>query len=478
MHKFRDVVVPRVLWWLPQSWDLRRHASQLRVALMVGGCCLALAACSLMANGRQGLMGNDVGRVMAGSDAGTVTADLTLASRASIAVAEEDGERPGSPTQLSIGDQVRITIYERLQGFGTGARSVGLIEQTMLSGDYTVEQSGHVVLPLIGAIMVADVSVDNLRREVREAYAKLFRQDASVSVTVTDRQPIYVLGAGAKSGTFKFVPGMTVLHVLALAASDERRDVYLQSELMRQGERHSTSLHKLEKALARTIVLKRERDGRAAEPTPELIRAAGSEKSQTLLDAELRMRKLVVELNQSRIDAARGSIASARREIAEIGQKVTILDEHIKTKKQRKDALSTLTDPRSAKPFLQYQVAAEVYEVEAQRQEVLLALSQAQRRLEESERALSGLLTTQKLDLEKELAIAEQEVAEQEAAVVASERLAQELRMQDAQARLAEQTPTFEIVRQTPHGPERLQAEQMTPLKPGDLVQVRASTRL
>jgi polysaccharide biosynthesis/export protein ExoF len=310
---------------------------------------------------------------------------------------------------------------------------------------------------------------------VREAYTAVFRQNARVSVLVTERRPIYVLGAGGKSGTFKFSPELTVLHVLALASTDERRDVYLQSELVRQGERNAMSLRKLEKSLARAIVLRAERDGGTAKPTAGLMRIAGAEKSGVLLEADLAMRKLTGQLNQSQIDAARGTIATSLREIAEIKQKAAILDENIKVRRQRKDALSTLTDSMSARHFLKNQVAAEVYEVEERRQEAVLSLSQAQRRLEEGERALARLLTNQKLELEKEITATEQDVAEQETAVAGSERLIQELRMQDLQARLAEQTPTFEIVRQTSNGPQRLQADQMTTLKPGDLVQVRAT---
>src|SRR4051812_35821275 len=44
---------------------------------------------------------------------------------------------------------------------------------------------------------------------------------ARVSIQLLDREPIYVTGQVAKPGPFKYVPGMTVLHALTLAAGVE-----------------------------------------------------------------------------------------------------------------------------------------------------------------------------------------------------------------------------------------------------------------
>jgi hypothetical protein len=330
---------------------------------------------------------------------------------------------------------------------------------------------------MLGAFAAADQSIDHLTGEVRKAYIAAFHQDAKVSISIVDRRPIYILGAGSKAGTFKFSPGMTVLHALALlgGSDDEHRDVYLQSELVRQRERHAMSVRRLEKALVQSIVLRAERDGETPRPTSALVRISGEEKATLLIQKELNVRKLIGDLKQSQTDAARSAIATAQREIADIGAKVTILNEHIGVKKLRKDALARLTDSRSANPFLSNQVSGEVLDVEERRQEVLLSQSQAQRKLDQAKAALSKLVTEQALELEKEIAVVEQEVTEEESAVSSSELFVQELRMQDARANLASDVPRFEIVRQTLTGPRRLSADEMTELKAGDLIQVRSN---
>jgi protein involved in polysaccharide export with SLBB domain len=330
---------------------------------------------------------------------------------------------------------------------------------------------------MLGAFAAADQSIDHLTGEVRKAYIAAFHQDAKVSISIVDRRPIYVLGACSKAGTFKFSPGMTVSHALALlgGSDDERRDVYLQSELVRQRERHATSVRRLEKALVRSVVLHAERDGETPRPTSALVSISGGEKATLLIQKELNVRKLIGDLKQSQTDAARSAIATAQREIADISAKVTILNEHIGVKKLRKEALSKLTDSRSANPFLSNQVTGEVLDVEERRQEVLLSQSQAQRKLDQAKADLSKLLTEQALELEKEIAVVEQEVTEEGSAVSSSDLFVQELRMQDAGANMASDAPRFEIVRQTLTGPQRLSADEMTELKAGDLVQVRSN---
>jgi hypothetical protein len=98
-------------------------------------------------------------------------------------------------------------------------------------------------------------------------------------------------------------------------------------------------------------------------------------------------------------------------------------------------------------------------------------LSQAQRRLVDAEAELNRLAKTQQLELEKEITVAEQEVAHEETAMTSSERFIDELRMQAARSSLTSRS-AFEIVRQTRSGPQRLPAEEMTELKAGDLIHV------
>jgi protein involved in polysaccharide export with SLBB domain len=202
--------------------------------ILAGGCAL-VAAWALAGSSRARSPVEDNASVITNADT-SVSQHDSMPARPLVVDAGDD--RPASETKLSVGDQLKVTVFERLEDFGgpgkTGKPSVGLVEQTMVSGEYLVEESGHVALPLLGAISASDLTIGHLTREIRRAYGAVFHRDAMVSVTITERRPVYLLGPGFKAGAYKFTPGMTVLHLLALAgADDDRRDVYLQSERVR-----------------------------------------------------------------------------------------------------------------------------------------------------------------------------------------------------------------------------------------------------
>jgi hypothetical protein len=238
-------------------------------------------------------------------------------------------------------------------------------------------------------------------------------------------------------------------------------------------------MQRLEKALARSIVLRAERDGGTPAPTPALLRAAGAARSAALIEGEAKIRQLVGQLRQSELDGARSAIATARQGITTLERRVAILSDNSAAKKARRETLSKLAESRDANPFLLSQVSGELYDVEDRRQEALLALAQAQRKLGDADGQLSRLVATQKLELEKDISAVEQDIAEAEIAATSSERLVQELGMQQAQAAMAaDSAPRLEIVRQGTAGSQRLDADQLTPLKPGDLIQIQAAQQL
>jgi polysaccharide export outer membrane protein len=83
-----------------------------------------------------------------------------------------------------------------------------------LSGEFTVDQRGRVVLPLLGEFLVAGKSADTLAAELRSAYRR-FLTNPSIQVTVLRR--VAVLGHVARPGLYPVDPTLTVATVIALA---------------------------------------------------------------------------------------------------------------------------------------------------------------------------------------------------------------------------------------------------------------------
>jgi protein involved in polysaccharide export with SLBB domain len=103
-----------------------------------------------------------------------------------------------------------------------------------LSGDFPVDESGQVVLPMLGPVSVLAISRDSLRRALLSSYAT-YLKNPSIEVVLLRR--VNVLGAVRNPGLYPVDPTMTVADALALAGGpspDGKRD---RIELLRGGDR-------------------------------------------------------------------------------------------------------------------------------------------------------------------------------------------------------------------------------------------------
>ena len=83
-----------------------------------------------------------------------------------------------------------------------------------LSGDYPIDETGTVVLPLLGARQVTQLSPVELKRTLLEEYAQQVRNQ---EVRITLLRRIRILGAVKNPGLYRVDPTMTLGDALALA---------------------------------------------------------------------------------------------------------------------------------------------------------------------------------------------------------------------------------------------------------------------
>jgi len=137
-----------------------------------------------------------------------------------------------SEYRLSTGDVLEIT-------------AVGAAE---LQRKAPIELNGDVVLPLIGPVKAAGMTIASFQTKLREALrSQVFRRRTpdgreypiviaieEITVSVAEYRPIYVNGDVAKPGEHRFRPGMTVRQALALAGGYDvmrfrAKDPFLES---------------------------------------------------------------------------------------------------------------------------------------------------------------------------------------------------------------------------------------------------------
>lgn len=141
---------------------------------------------------------------------------FAIALLALLAACRPGGDLPplpvpaSAPYTLGPGDQVRVITFG---------------EQT-LSGQFSVEDSGSVAIPLLGPVAAAGLTTRQLADRIgTQLRAKNLIRDPSVSVEILTYRPIFVLGEVNKPGEYPYRPGMTMLSVVALAGGFTYRAV-------------------------------------------------------------------------------------------------------------------------------------------------------------------------------------------------------------------------------------------------------------
>lgn len=145
------------------------------------------------------------------------------------------GRSPDRDYVLGNGDKLRLTVFEEAD----------------LSGEYTIDGSGYLRLPLIGQVHAAGFTSPQLEGAIANALNQGYLKSPRVSVQVSTYRPFYIIGAVAKPGEYPYVNHMTALNAIALAGgytpSAVESVVYIRREGSNTEERlpadRSTPVH-------------------------------------------------------------------------------------------------------------------------------------------------------------------------------------------------------------------------------------------
>ncbi|USO06572.1 MAG: polysaccharide export protein [Rhodospirillales bacterium] len=89
--------------------------------------------------------------------------------------------------------------------------------ETELSGNYTLDTTGHISMPLIGDVLLGGCNIRQAQEIIKNLYADGYLVDPSISVEVSNFRPFYILGEVKSPGKYDYVAGMNVLKAAAIA---------------------------------------------------------------------------------------------------------------------------------------------------------------------------------------------------------------------------------------------------------------------
>lgn len=111
------------------------------------------------------------------------------------------GGAASEPYTLDSGDKLRVTVFG----------------QPDLSGEFAVDGTGHIAIPLIPPVAAGGLTTNELQAGIADALAQTLLRNPNVSVQVIEFRPFFILGEVMRAGQYPFVNGMTVQSAVAIA---------------------------------------------------------------------------------------------------------------------------------------------------------------------------------------------------------------------------------------------------------------------
>jgi polysaccharide export outer membrane protein len=124
------------------------------------------------------------------------------------------------PAKLQPGDKVKLYVYG----------------EDRLSGDYQLDQSGQISLPLAGTVEAQGLTQTQLEQALAKKFRSEYLKNPKVTVTIATLQPYYMMGEVSKPGEYAYKSGLNVLTALAIAGGPTYRASRSSVQIQRRGE--------------------------------------------------------------------------------------------------------------------------------------------------------------------------------------------------------------------------------------------------
>src|SRR5687767_9352359 len=130
---------------------------------------------------------------------------VSTAARAQPNAVSAQAAAPTAPAPadyaLGSGDRLRVIVFG----------------EDDLGGEYVVDGSGFVRLPLIGQLKASGLSLSEFEQQMTTALQGQYLKNPRISIEVMNFRPFYILGEVNMPGEYPFVSEMSVLNAVAKA---------------------------------------------------------------------------------------------------------------------------------------------------------------------------------------------------------------------------------------------------------------------
>ena len=122
--------------------------------------------------------------------------------------------------KLQPGDKIRVTVFG----------------EDKLSGEYELDQSGQISLPLAGTVQALGLTQAELEHALAKKFQSQYLKNPKVTVTIATLRPFYVTGEVTRPGEYPYKSGLNVLTAMAVAGGPTYRASRTTVQIQRLGE--------------------------------------------------------------------------------------------------------------------------------------------------------------------------------------------------------------------------------------------------
>jgi protein involved in polysaccharide export with SLBB domain len=112
-----------------------------------------------------------------------------------------------APPRLQTGDKIGVNVYG----------------ENSLSGEYRIDPSGYVSLPLAGTVKAAGLTQKQLEQELEGHLSSGYLKNPRVTVSVAEFRPFFILGEVENPGAYPYTSGLNVMSAIATAGGTTYR---------------------------------------------------------------------------------------------------------------------------------------------------------------------------------------------------------------------------------------------------------------
>ena len=371
-------------------------------------------------------------------------------------------------------DTVAIKVTEWLPARGEYR------EWSALSGNYTVSSNLTISVPFLGEVSLADLDRDTLsaRISARLQERMSLPEPPDVQVQITQRAPIYILGAVATPGSVPFVPGMTVRQAIALAGGLFRGsgvEMRLERDAITTAGTLDDARDRANRLRAKVYRLEQEVGSQGG--APEQLESTDGIPPELLAEQEA-IRQTRAQVRQSRVKSFEDRRDLARDQIRTFADMKTNLDRQIELTRNELKDVNRLVDRGLAVAGRSTGLERTLTDLESRRLDLDLGTLNANLAVNESERGILDVDTSFKIETSNELQTARAELQKAERDIQVANDLLREATLiapSNAIERNGDLAVNLEVYR-TPWGGQPVRIDLDAPLASRDTIEIRLDT--